>query len=91
LVNIWLYSSKSRNRLTNEKVEKLVYIYWNQRIRKELRGELTPDVLEAWEEQAGQGEDGEDRDNGDSEGKRREGEEREEREETGTQAEAEGA
>jgi hypothetical protein len=56
-------------------MEKLVYIYWNQWIRKELRGELTPDMLEVWEEQAGQawqGEDGEDRDNGDSEGNRRE-------------------
>ena len=39
--------SKSRNRLTNDRVEKLVYIYWNQRIRKELQGELALDVLEA--------------------------------------------
>lgn len=51
--------------MTNERIEKLVYMYWNQRIRKELQGECTSDVLEAWEEQAeqakqaGQGEEGE--------------------------------
>ena len=88
--------SKSRNRLTNERVGKLVYIYWNQRIKKELRGELTPDVLEAWEElagQAGQGEEGEGRNEGDSGSEdRNEGdsdsEGEGEGEETGTQAEA---
>ena len=60
--------SKSRNRLTNERVEKLVYIYWNQRIRKEIQGQLTFDFIEAWEDQEGQREEGESRGDSEDEG-----------------------